>query len=74
MSDVDAGYFHSCAIREADGRPFCWGINGIGQLNVPGGVPAAVEISVGDYNSCMLGTDGRFYCWGSNSYGQSSPP
>jgi len=80
-SDVAAGAFHSCAIRDG-GQVVCWGKNDLGQLgngttsnsNVPVAVPGlddAVQISVGQGDhSCALRSAGTLVCWGSNQRGQ----
>ena len=75
---VDAGGFHSCALKA--GQAFCWG-NNRGQLGdgtmfdrhlptaVAGGLTFAA-LSAGDGASCGLTLTGAAYCWGFNSSGQ----
>ena len=78
---VSAGWFHSCAL-EADGRVFCWGQNGVGQLGdgtsilirtvptlVPG-VTDAVALQAGGWNTCVLRAGGGVLCWGANGLGE----
>jgi alpha-tubulin suppressor-like RCC1 family protein len=78
---VTAGWFHSCAL-EADGRVFCWGQNGVGQLGdgttallrtvptlVPG-VTDAVAVKAGGWNTCVLRAGGGVLCWGANGLGE----
>ncbi len=70
----------TCA-RTADGRLFCWGWNGDGELGngstMPSRVPTRVRTdipfgfhSVGSRHACALDSLGAAYCWGSNSSGQ----
>jgi alpha-tubulin suppressor-like RCC1 family protein len=76
--------YTNCAVT-SDGRAYCWGNNGNGQLGSPGAnplVPNAVDtsgvlngkivtqIAVGSYHACAVTSDGGVYCWGSNVYGQ----
>ncbi len=82
LTAVAAGETHSCAI--ADGRAYCWGGGGGGQLGndstTNSRVPVAVDnsgvlagktvstITAGSKFTCAV-ADGRAYCWGSNLYG-----
>ncbi len=78
---VAAG-FHTC-VRSLDGRIWCWGGNGHGQLtgsdlaeSVP--IPRAVSglraparyVAVGGANTCAVLADESVWCWGDNSSGQ----
>ncbi|MGH7513898.1 MAG: RCC1 domain-containing protein [Gemmatimonadales bacterium] len=77
---LDAGNYHTCATT-TDGRAFCWGNGGGGQLGngktylsfwprrVAGGLLFR-NITAGAAHSCGVGTDGRAYCWGNSQYGQ----
>lgn len=73
---------HSCSI--ANGKLYCWGANGSGQLgtgdttvrSVPTRVTAndfdtkiVTHVAVGTNNTCAV-ADGQLYCWGDNTYGQ----
>ena len=69
-SQVDAGYFHSCAL-EARGIS-CWGRNDKGQTTVPD-LSNPTEIAVGSMHSCALDDTG-VVCWGSNGEGQATVP
>ena len=74
---------HSCGVT-ADGRAYCWGENGDGQLgngtttnsSTPvrvTGILASktvVQISVGGSTSCALTSDNLIYCWGGNGSAQ----
>ncbi|HEY9016651.1 MAG TPA: hypothetical protein VIM84_16475, partial [Gemmatimonadales bacterium] len=66
---------HNCAVR-TDGRAFCWGLNGFGQVGngstsfqvlrptaVVGGLSFR-QVSAGAYHTCGVTTDNRAYCWG----------
>jgi len=83
-SSIAAGSIHSCAIE--DGKAYCWGYNGDGELGngstTSSRVPVAVDasgalagqtltqISALDGFTCALDTAGDAYCWGINSDGQ----
>jgi alpha-tubulin suppressor-like RCC1 family protein len=85
VSFVEAGQYHTCAIRT--GQVFCWGFNTFGQLgnnNAPTNSPFAVQakfdssdivlsgatqLSSGTYSTCAL-IKGGAYCWGNNNFGQ----
>ena len=83
VTAISTGSYHSCAV--ADGRVYCWGNNGYGQLGnnttTDSSVPVAVNtdgvlagrtviaISTGAYHSCAV-ADGKAYCWGYNGDGQ----
>ena len=80
MSDVSAGYEHTCALR-GDGTVWCWGRNSSGQLgnastidsNAPvqvSGLTNATSISAGYTHSCASRSDGTVRCWGANFTGQ----
>ncbi len=82
VTAISAGDYHSCAV--AEGRAYCWGANGYGELGDSGStdstVPVAVDssgvlngetvtaISAGLQHTCAV-ADGRAYCWGANYYG-----
>lgn len=71
---VAAGEGHTCAVDE-EGRAWCWGRGGIGQLG-----PATLESSIqpvlvsdalrfvdvvaGRWHSCGLTPEGQVHCWG----------
>lgn len=82
VTDIDAGKWHTCAV--ADGKAYCWGYNGDGQLGnnstTSSSVPVAVDtsgvlagktvtdIAAGKWHTCAI-ADGKAYCWGYNGYG-----
>lgn len=78
-SIVDAGYQHTCAIR--NNAAYCWGYNGYGQLGdnsyTNRAIPAQVNglasnvtgITAGHGSSCAI-QSGAIKCWGQNYYGQ----
>jgi len=74
VTDVDAGFRHTCALRN-DGQVFCWGLGNSGQLGNGGTqtqrTPAAVsnmanaiDVAAGDLHSCAVRNDGSVACWG----------
>lgn len=83
LTDVDeivGGFSHTCA-RRRNGRVYCWGANGIGQLGlgsytqqllpveVPGLTDVA-ELAAGGTFTCARKADGSVACWGNNGAGQ----
>jgi alpha-tubulin suppressor-like RCC1 family protein len=78
---VESGTDHTCAIG-ADGKVWCWGGNGKGQLgdgaaadrSVPAAVTAlearAVMLAAGKSFTCALTETGGVKCWGWNIRGQ----
>ncbi len=82
---VSGGQSHACALT-SEGRVYCWGYNGYGQLgdgtttqrNVPVAIDASgalagksvVQISSQYSSTCALTSEGKIYCWGMNSGGQ----
>ena len=69
---VSSGAGFTCAL-DADGVPFCWGINPNGQLSPPNGEKFSA-ISSGWVHTCALRSDGSAVCWGNDYSGESSPP
>jgi alpha-tubulin suppressor-like RCC1 family protein len=78
--EVSAGQDHACGVT-SDGRIYCWGWNGFGQLGDgtitnrlhPVRVARSLRFShvdAGNYHTCAVTTQKRAYCWGENSYGQ----
>ncbi|MCB1555305.1 MAG: hypothetical protein KDJ14_16010 [Xanthomonadales bacterium] len=79
VTALDAGGFHSCAIR--NGAVLCWGRNDVGQIGdgsfadqqrpVPViGLDSGVQaVSAGGVHSCAL-RNGSVSCWGNNYAGQ----
>lgn len=73
---LEAGRRHACA-QASDGRLWCWGDNGSGQLgtvsNPPGPAPVAklgtdVKLfTAGSEHTCAVRGDGSVWCWGSNT-------
>lgn len=79
---VSAGSSHSCGIKK-NGRLYCWGSNGRGQLgdntttdkSLPSpvldpGPWTAVSANIGV--TCAIKADQTLWCWGNNSYGQTA--
>jgi alpha-tubulin suppressor-like RCC1 family protein len=80
-SQVSAGDYHTCAIRD-DATLWCWGDDGHGQLGRAEGGPASPEagqvgeaadwtqVSAGGDHSCGIRADRTLWCWGANGAGQ----
>lgn len=77
---IDAGRRHVCAVK-SNGKGFCWGANGNGQLghgstanaSSPVEVSGArqwLTLSAGAEHSCGVTTSHALYCWGLNSSSQ----
>jgi len=71
---IVAGGAHTCGIA-TDGKAYCWGLNGNGQLgnrssrNQAAPVPVATNatftaLTAGDKHTCGVDPDGAAYCWG----------
>lgn len=76
---VDAGLDHTCAIT-TDGRLWCWGRGGAGQLGLgdmesrssPAVVGTArwVAVATGAAHTCGIQSDGSLWCWGAGPNGE----
>jgi alpha-tubulin suppressor-like RCC1 family protein len=76
---ADGGEYHTCAIA-LDGRAYCWGLNGGGQVGdgtttnrlkpvaVAGGLQFR-QLSTGSEYTCGVTTEHVAYCWGRNNVG-----
>jgi len=83
---VSVGQAFTCAVLD-DGRVWCWGDNGLGQLGTgaSGGSSAApvqvalpggetfVAVTCGNTHGCARAVSGRVWCWGSNDVSQVGP-
>jgi alpha-tubulin suppressor-like RCC1 family protein len=80
-AQLSTGSYHNCALKN-DGRIFCWGGNGNGELgnNSASGslVPVQentaatdwAQVSAGSYHTCAVKKAGRIFCWGRGTEGQ----
>jgi alpha-tubulin suppressor-like RCC1 family protein len=80
VMQIEAGSEHTCALTR-DGRVFCWGANGDGQLGQGTASAAAMAAEVvgltdveqlgpgSNRHSCAIG-GGAAWCWGSNLYAE----
>lgn len=79
VTDIVAGYAHSCAV--VNGAARCWGWNGYGEVGdgtttqrqspataISSGV-SRVVVTTGSISSCALMTTGAVRCWGGNAEG-----
>jgi alpha-tubulin suppressor-like RCC1 family protein len=79
---VSAGARHTCG-RRANGRLYCWGSNGSGQVGnltenslwlqpklVAGGITDWTAVSAGEAHNCGRRANGQLWCWGSDTEGQ----
>ena len=85
VTQISAGASYTCALG-GTGAPYCWGLNGGGQLGngstTTSSVPVAVtisgvlsgvtvtQVSAGNTVACAVGSTGA-YCWGANGSGQA---
>jgi alpha-tubulin suppressor-like RCC1 family protein len=63
-SQVSAGYYGSCAVRDSDGGIDCWGNNTNNQYP-PSTLTGFRQVSVGYAHICAIDTLGLLHCWGS---------
>lgn len=68
---LSAGAAHACGVT-FDGDVECWGSNGDGQGDSPGG--AFADVTAGTKHTCGLCLDGTVTCWGANDDGQAWAP
>lgn len=77
---ISTGVFQTCGIA-TDGKAYCWGRNGSGQLGdgtttmrvEPAAVSVNVrfkDIAVGSEHACGISSDDEVYCWGDGSAGK----
>lgn len=70
FTEVAAGDFNVCAIKEETFSVACWGQTGNG-IPLPSGDVRFVRVSAaGDRHFCGITVGGLVRCWGSNSTGQ----
>lgn len=71
VSDIDAGAYHTCALQS--GKVSCWGLNDVGQTNVPQDLVDVTHIATGSYFSCAADLNG-VRCWGRSHAGETNVP
>ena len=80
---VSTGLSHTCAVRNDDGRAYCWGSNEGGKLGIgidnnnlyssPERVGTDWDwkfVFCGKAHTCGIKEDGSLWCWGSNDGGK----
>jgi alpha-tubulin suppressor-like RCC1 family protein len=80
FSMITTGVFQTCGI-DTDGKAYCWGRNGDGQLGdgtttmrtepvaVSGGL-TFTDITIGSKHACGITTNNEVYCWGDGAFGK----
>lgn len=85
FSAADLGDDHGCVIR-GDGKIYCWGSNGSGQLGLGSATPSTqatlklasvtasfvypISVAAGGNHSCAVDINGVAQCWGDGHFGQ----
>ncbi len=80
FAQITTGLFQTCGIA-TDGKAYCWGRNGSGQLGDGTTTmqvePAAVsadfefaELTIGVDHACGISSDDDIYCWGNGNAGK----
>ena len=80
FAQITTGLFQTCGIA-TDGKAYCWGRNGSGQLGDGTTTmrvePAAVsadfefaELTIGVDHACGVSSDDDIYCWGNGNAGK----
>ncbi|SFE81662.1 Alpha-tubulin suppressor [Paenibacillus algorifonticola] len=70
---IAAGANHSVMLK-ADGTVVAWGLNSVGQANVPRGLANVISVAAGSEHSLALKADGTVVGWGNNSVGETTVP
>ena len=75
VTQLTAGYAHTCAIQKSTGKAVCWGDNEYGQASVPDSLGLVTQLTAGNDHTCAIQkSTGNAVCWGDNEYGQGSVP
>jgi alpha-tubulin suppressor-like RCC1 family protein len=80
FAQITTGLFQTCGIT-TDGKAYCWGRNGSGQLGdgtttmqvEPAAVSADIEfaeLTIGVDHACGVSSDDDVYCWGNGNAGK----
>ena len=80
VSQVSAGFAHTCFVRTSTKEVLCFGENVFGALGnnstifsstpvLVSGITTAVEVSAGDRFTCARLSNGSVQCWGGNDSG-----
>ena len=75
FTQVSAGGYSTCALREGTGEVACWGYNGPGSDGMTDPPPGQfVRITHGTLFACAQRADDTIVCWGRNDSGQLKVP
>ena len=76
VSNVVGSVLSAPALLEviAAGPVQAWGLNDLGQTNVPPGLADAVTVAAGEYHSLALRANGTVVAWGDDQFGQTNVP
>ena len=84
LVDLTINGGHACAIDD-QGKAYCWGNNGLGELGDGGTTPSSspvavdlsgapgsrlIDIAAGGSHTCAVTDEGKGLCWGHGYYGQ----
>jgi hypothetical protein len=70
---ISAGLRHALALK-SDGTVVAWGVDELGETEVPPDLNGVVEIAAGDAHSLALRSDGTVVGWGGGTSGAGTPP
>lgn len=59
---------------KSDGTVVAWGLNDVGQTNVPAGLTQVIALAAGENHTLALKQDGTVVAWGQNDNGQCTVP
>lgn len=63
---VDSGRTETCAVRDPDGKLFCW--PSISTAPIEKDARAFAMVDYGEVHACAIATNGGLHCWGNNQF------